>query len=155
MESFRYFLNIGIDKTINENDITKNAITKNVITKNVIAKNVIAKNNITNNITNKNTTNIEDKENANDDQINSVEWSLFHNQEKKIIIKRNIGKLIGYSGDTIRRIRKKNSNIIIKIEKSSECCNANREIILYGPQTGLKNVISEFKLIIGEENLVY
>ena len=153
MESFRYFLNIDINKTINiTNKNTNNITNKN--TNNIVNDNTnVTVNNNTNVTVNDNIINEKSIDNY---KNNYEDWSFFHNQEKKIIIKRNIGKLIGYCGDTITQIRKKNSNIIIKIQKSNECnSNVNREIILYGPQTGLKNVISEFKSIIGEENLVY
>lgn len=129
MESFKYFMKFDIFNESNKNNF--------VINKN---NNVIYNNNFV--IHNNNVIKYQQ------------DWSLFYNQEKKIIIKKNMGKLIGYNGDTIRQIRKNNNNTIIKIPSCKYNSNYNREIILFGPSIELQNTILEIKSIIGQENII-
>lgn len=73
---------------------------------------------------------------------------------KKIIIKKNIGKLIGFGGDTISKIRRENKDVIIKINGSNNE-NYNREVILSGSSNSINNIINEIKTILGTENVIY
>ncbi len=102
-------------------------------------------------------TNIEKTNDINStlDTIKYVEnWSLFTANQKKIVIKKNIGKLIGYSGETISKLRSNNKNLIIKINNQINK-SQNREVYLIGEDKNINNVIEEIKKIIGKENIIY
>lgn len=114
MESFKYYINIDIINTLNNNNINNNPI-----------KNVYLNN----------------------------EWSLFQKIEKTIIIKKNIGKLIGYFGETISKLRNDNKDIIIKINSSYDG-NCNRKVLLYGSKDNINNAISQIILIMGRDNVI-
>lgn len=89
-------------------------------------------------------------------KINYVEnWSLFNNIEKKLIIKRNIGKLIGFGGLNICKFRNDNKDIVIKIINKTETDQLNyREVFLYGTIESINNAIIQIKEIIGEDNII-
>jgi hypothetical protein len=75
-----------------------------------------------------------------------------------LILKTSSGSYSVMDKDTIlekiNKIRQNNKNLIITIGGSKND-NNNREIILYGPDRCIKDVIIQIKSIMGEENVIY